>query len=55
MKKMTRFTSMAALLMLVLSVALPANLYAAATVTLDWATTYQTIDGFGVSEAFINQ
>ncbi len=52
MKKMIRFTSVVTLLMLVLVIALPANLYAASTVTLDWGTDYQTIDGFGVSEAF---
>ncbi len=52
MKKMTRITSAAASLMLLLSAAIPTNLYAANSVTLDWETTNQAIDGFGVSEAF---
>jgi glucuronoarabinoxylan endo-1,4-beta-xylanase len=52
MKKIIRFISMATLLVLVLVMAIPANLYAASTVTLDWGVNNQTIDGFGVSEAF---
>jgi glucuronoarabinoxylan endo-1,4-beta-xylanase len=52
MKKMKRIISVATLLMLILVLALPTNLYAATTVNVDWDTTYQTIDGFGVSEAF---
>lgn len=52
MKKFIRFTGMAIVLMLLLSIALPANMYAASAVTVDWNTAYQTIDGFGVSEAF---
>lgn len=52
MKKIRRIISVTTLLLFVLVLALPANLYAASTVTLDWETAYQTIDGFGVSEAF---
>ncbi|HEY9062829.1 MAG TPA: glycoside hydrolase [Pseudobacteroides sp.] len=52
MKKVIRFTSIATILVLVLVMSLPANLYAASTVTLDWGVNNQTIDGFGVSEAF---
>ncbi len=52
MKKMLRFTSITTLLVFVLVLALPANLFAASTVTVDAGTVYQTIDGFGVSEAF---
>ncbi len=49
---MYRFTSLATVLVLVLAMALPANLYAASTCTVDGSVTYQPIDGFGVSEAF---
>lgn len=52
MKKTIRFTTVATLLMFILVMALPTNLYAASTVTVDWETVHQTIDGFGVSEAF---
>jgi glucuronoarabinoxylan endo-1,4-beta-xylanase len=52
MKKMIDFIRVATLLGLVLAITLSANLYAAPGVTLDWGTSYQTIDGFGVSEAF---
>jgi glucuronoarabinoxylan endo-1,4-beta-xylanase len=52
MKKMFCFTSVITLLILLLVIDLPTKLYAASTVTLSWDTTYQTIDGFGVSEAF---
>lgn len=52
MKKMIDFIRVATLLGLVLAIALSANLYAAPGVTLDWGTSYQSIDGFGVSEAF---
>lgn len=52
MKKMFRFTSVTLVLMLLLTIVIPSNLFAASTVTLNWDTTYQTIDGFGVSEAF---
>lgn len=52
MKKLINFTRVATLLGLVLVMALSVNLYAAAPVTLDWEVTYQTIEGFGVSEAF---
>ncbi len=52
MKKVFRFISLTILLLFLVSTALPANLYAASTVSLDWGTNYQTIDGFGVSEAF---
>jgi glucuronoarabinoxylan endo-1,4-beta-xylanase len=52
MKKMIRLTSVITLLMFLLVIALPSNLFAASTVTLKWDTTYQTIDGFGISEAF---
>jgi len=43
---------MVTLLILLLVIVLPTNLYAASTVSLKWGTTYQSIDGFGVSEAF---
>lgn len=52
MKKMIRFTTVTTILMLLLVLALPTNLYAASTVTVDFDTSYQEIDGFGVSEAF---
>ncbi|NLD47806.1 MAG: cellulosome protein dockerin type I, partial [Clostridiaceae bacterium] len=52
MKKVIRFTSVATLLTLLFVMALPANIYAASAVTVDGDTVYQTIDGFGVSEAF---
>jgi glucuronoarabinoxylan endo-1,4-beta-xylanase len=52
MKKTIRFTSLAIVLMLLLTMFVPTNLYAASTVTLTWDTNYQVIDGFGVSEAF---
>jgi len=52
MKKFIRFSTMATALMFLLVMALPVNLYAASTITVDWDTTHQTIDGFGVSEAF---
>ncbi len=52
MKKMTRLLSVTMVLMLLFTMALPLNLYAASTVTVDWDTNYQAIDGFGVSEAF---
>ncbi|KNY28903.1 glycoside hydrolase [Pseudobacteroides cellulosolvens] len=52
MKKRIRFTSLVTLLTFLLVLALPQNMYAASTVTLDWDTNYQNIDGFGVSEAF---
>lgn len=52
MKKTLRLTSITTLLIFVLVLALPANLYAASTVTVDAGTVYQNIDGFGVSEAF---
>ncbi|MDP4183196.1 MAG: glycoside hydrolase [Bacillota bacterium] len=52
MKKMIRFISLTVLSMLLLTMAFPSNLYAAGAVTLDWGTNYQTIDGFGISEAF---
>lgn len=52
MKKTIRLLSVTMVLMLLLTMALPLNLYAASTVTVDWGTNYQTIDGFGVSEAF---
>ncbi len=52
MKKRIRLTSVVTLLTFLLVLALPQNMYAASTVTLDWDTDYQVIDGFGVSEAF---
>jgi len=52
MKKKIRLATVAALVTSMLTLALPTNLLAASTVTVDWDTTYQTIDGFGVSEAF---
>ncbi|NLL04858.1 MAG: cellulosome protein dockerin type I [Clostridiaceae bacterium] len=52
MKKTISFTTVVTLLAFMLVMALPTNLYAASTVTVDWDTTYQTIDGFGISEAF---
>lgn len=52
MKKKIRLATVAALVTSMLTLALPTNLHAASTVTVDWDTTYQTIDGFGVSEAF---
>ena len=52
MKQTTRFISLAIVLMLLVTMLVPTNLYAASTVTLDWDKEYQVIDGFGVSEAF---
>lgn len=52
MKQTTRFISLAIVLMLLVTMLVPTNLYAASTVTLDWDKEYQIIDGFGVSEAF---
>ncbi len=52
MKKTIRFTSLAIVMMLLVTMLVPTNMYAASTVTLDWEKEYQAIDGFGVSEAF---
>ncbi|PYG89931.1 glucuronoarabinoxylan endo-1,4-beta-xylanase [Ruminiclostridium sufflavum DSM 19573] len=52
MKRMTRFTCLAIVTMLLVTMLAPSASYAASSVTLDWDTEYQTIDGFGVSEAF---
>lgn len=52
MRKKIRFATLVTLLMSMLALTFPANIYAASNVTVDWDKTYQTIDGFGISEAF---
>ncbi|HEX2926135.1 MAG TPA: dockerin type I domain-containing protein [Ruminiclostridium sp.] len=52
MKRKIHLLSVTMVVMLLLTMVLPLNLYAASTVTVDWDTNYQSIDGFGVSEAF---
>lgn len=52
MKKTRHFTRVATLLALLSAMVLSPHLYAGSSVTLDWETNHQTIDGFGVSEAF---
>jgi glucuronoarabinoxylan endo-1,4-beta-xylanase len=52
MNKKIRKISLATLMTMLVAFTCPVNLSAASTVTVDWDTTYQTIDGFGCSEAF---
>lgn len=52
MKKALHFTRLVTLLALVSAMVLSPQSYAGSAVTVDWETNYQTIDGFGVSEAF---
>lgn len=52
MKRVINITGVAVLIVLLIAIALPSHFFAASAVTVDGDTVYQTIDGFGVSEAF---
>lgn len=52
MKNFNRLLCFAIVLMILLCLSLSQPLFAASTVTVGWNTVYQSIDGFGVSEAF---